>query len=67
MGGGRIDFAAGGIITMMRCAETIGPKSNMEHGFEPQELSDRFRQASAALSAGQVSFVVGLNRSPLWD
>jgi hypothetical protein len=27
----------------MRCAETIGPKSNMDHGFEPQELSDRFR------------------------
>jgi len=45
---------------MMWCAETIGPKSNMDHGFEPQELSDRFRQPQPALSAGQVSFVVGL-------
>jgi len=33
---------ADSIITMMRCAETIGPKYNMDHGFEPQELSYRF-------------------------
>ena len=48
-GGGRIDFAAGGIITMVRCAETIGPKSNMDQVLEPQELSDRFRDARTAL------------------
>jgi hypothetical protein len=46
---------------MMRCAETIGPKSNMDQVLEPQELTDRslappplFLQLRNAVAAGAI-------------
>jgi len=54
----RIVSRADSIITMMRWAETIGPKSNMDQVLEPQELTDGSRAPQLDSSSGSSGSMV---------